>query len=58
MSFNKIREIPDEIGYCQKLMELDFCSNLLDNVPVGLAMCTQLYLLNLGKKRYAVSSYM
>ena len=51
MGFNKIREIPDEIGYCQRLVELDFCSNMLDSVPVGLAMCTQLYLLNLGANR-------
>jgi Leucine-rich repeat (LRR) protein len=48
LSFNKIREMPDEIGYCQKLVELDFCSNIIENVPIGLAMCINLNLLNLG----------
>lgn len=47
-SLNRIREIPDEIGHCQRLVELDFSSNLLEAVPVGLAMCINLNLLNLG----------
>ena len=48
LSLNRLREIPDEIGYCQRLVELDFSSNLLETVPVGLAMCIHLNLLNLG----------
>jgi hypothetical protein len=48
LSLNRIREIPDEIGYCQRLVELDFSSNLLEAIPVGLAMCINLNLLNLG----------
>jgi Leucine-rich repeat (LRR) protein len=48
LSLNRIREIPDEIGHCQRLVELDFSSNLLEAVPVGLAMCINLNLLNLG----------
>jgi Leucine-rich repeat (LRR) protein len=51
ISLNRIREIPDEIGYCQRLVELDFSSNLLEAVPVGLAMCINLNLLNLGANK-------
>lgn len=54
ISINRIREIPDEIGHCQRLVELDFSSNLLESVPVGLAMCINLNLLNLGANKIAV----
>lgn len=51
LSLNRIREIPDEIGYCQRLVELDFSSNLLETIPVGLAMCIHLNLLNLATNK-------
>eukprot|EP00602_Paraphysomonas_sp_CaronLab_P011789 CAMPEP_0185042626 /NCGR_PEP_ID=MMETSP1103-20130426/42460_1 /TAXON_ID=36769 /ORGANISM="Paraphysomonas bandaiensis, Strain Caron Lab Isolate" /LENGTH=458 /DNA_ID=CAMNT_0027582727 /DNA_START=8 /DNA_END=1384 /DNA_ORIENTATION=+ len=53
LSLNKIKELPDEIGYCQKIVELDMCSNVLDVVPSGIAMCTQLVLLNLAANKIA-----
>jgi Leucine-rich repeat (LRR) protein len=45
---NKITLIPDEIGFCQRLAELDMSANLISEIPITLASCNQIVILNLA----------
>jgi Leucine-rich repeat (LRR) protein len=39
---------------CSKLQELDFSNNSIEDVPIGLAMCTALNLLHLGTNKISM----
>jgi leucine-rich repeat protein SHOC2 len=51
---NKLRSLPEEIGFCTQLTELDCANNGIEEVPMGLTMCTQLNLLHLGNNKISL----
>jgi Leucine-rich repeat (LRR) protein len=48
LSYNRLTELPDSIGSCSSLSELDVCGNLLEAIPETLRFCRRLVRLNIG----------
>lgn len=48
---NKISVLPEEIGFCSRLSELDLSANAIDSLPTSLAMCNQMVILNVAMNK-------